>query len=85
MQTLSSSITGLHDEFGGLKEISEIQSRYDVYVMFILHWWHIWLVSKNPCLYLQSSYLSAASLAEEEIIGLLVVQYEMFWDVNFED
>ena len=34
------------------------------------------------CLYWHYSYLSATSLGQGEIIGLLVIQYEMIWDVN---
>ena len=40
------------------------------------------LSPRVPCLYWHSYYLSSASLGQGEIIGLLVVQYEMFWDIN---
>ena len=34
------------------------------------------------CLYWHYYYLSAVSLGQEEIIGPLVIQCVMFWDVN---
>ena len=39
------------------------------------------LFPRVPYLY-RHSYLIAASLGQRKIIGLLVIQYEMFWDIN---